>query len=259
MVSAANSLSRALTLINLFDGPESVWTIEEMAESLDTSVRTVYRDVSALKDAGFLDPAGNGGYTLGPAFVHFDWLLRRTDPLISSAIAPMRVLLQNTREDATAVLCRRYRDCVMCVHQEHGTAPHRDPVYQRGVTVPLFVGATSKVVLASLPSRTLKQIYLENEAQIKATSRCVDWKSFNSELSRIRANRHALTVSELRDGSVGIASPILREDQVLGCVALVFDAESVDTDERYQRLIARVIVCADAISQSLSNGAVKAG
>jgi DNA-binding IclR family transcriptional regulator len=99
----------------------------------------------------------------------------------------------------------------------------------------------------------LKQIYLENEAEIKATSRCPDWKSFNSELSKIRANRHALTVSELRDDSVGIASPILRDDQVLGCVALVFDAESGDTDKRYQRLISRVSACAGVISDSLSN------
>jgi len=251
MKKAASALARGLAMLDLFEGEQADLTIEEMAQRLGVSARTVYRDVRTLRDAGFLDPTANAGYTLGPAFVHFDWLLRKGDGLIRCAAGPMRRLLDTTRQEATVVLCRRYRDCVMCIHQEHGLVPHESPVYERGVSVPIFAGATSKAILAHLSSRGLKRIYLENEAQIRAASRQVDWKSFSAELARIRSQGYALTISELRPGSVGIASPILREDQVMGSLALIFRQGQHDTDAAYREYGEQVKETAREISAAL--------
>jgi len=251
MKKAASALARGLALLDLFEGEDAALTIEEMAQTLGVSARTVYRDVRTLRDAGFLDPTANAGYTLGPAFVHFDWLLRKGDGLIRCAAGPMRQLLDTTRQEATVVLCRRYRDCVMCIHQEHGLAPHTSPVYERGVSVPIFAGATSKAILAHLSARGLKRIYLENEAEIRAASRNVDWKTFSAELARIRTEGYALTISELRPGGVGIASPILRDDQVVGSLALIFQKTGSDTEDTYRGYAKRVKEGAREISASL--------
>lgn len=253
MTAGANALLRAIEILELFHVEEPVWTIEQIASRLGVSIRTVYRDVRTLRDAGFLDPTASAGYGLGPAFVHFDRLLRQSDVLIGTASGHMRALLEATRQDATVVLCRRYKDCVMCIHQEHGNAPHSAPVYERGVTIPLFAGATSKVVLAHLTGRGLKRIYLEHETEIKAASSGLDWKLFSAQLAQIRADGYALTIAELRAGSVGIASPILLDDQVVGSVGLVFDNSADGSDARYDRLAEQILTCAKSISADLAN------
>ena len=43
----------------------------------------------------------------------------------------------------------------MCVHQVRGDKSRGETSYERGVAMPMFLGATSKVILAQLPDRTL--------------------------------------------------------------------------------------------------------
>jgi DNA-binding IclR family transcriptional regulator len=124
-------------------------------------------------------------------------------------------------------------------------------VYERGVSVPIFAGATSKAILAHLSGRGLKRIYLENEADIRTASQDVDWKAFSAELARIRTDGYAITISELRNQSVGIASPILREDQVVGSLALIFQATPKASVDSYRHLAEHVVRGAQQISKSL--------
>jgi len=77
------------------------------------------------------------------------------------------------------ILCRRFKDGVMCVHEVQGRqARCRPRATKRGRRDgPMFLGATSKVILANLPDRTLKSVYLANEKTHSAASLKVgDWK-----------------------------------------------------------------------------------
>lgn len=47
-------LARALTLLRMLQTRRTGITIREAAEDLQTSTRTVYRDLAALQEAGFL-------------------------------------------------------------------------------------------------------------------------------------------------------------------------------------------------------------
>ena len=117
-------LNPVLAILRLFDRERRIWTVDEIAKALGVSQSTAYRHVSALYNEGMLDPVTGAGYVLGPAFIEFDYLLRAGDPLIQQAIPHMRALLEETSQSATIILCRRFKDCVMCVHQESGSAPH---------------------------------------------------------------------------------------------------------------------------------------
>jgi len=175
--------SRILRILQLFDA-QHVWTVEAIAQKMDVSVSSAYRDVQELSRAGFLDPVAGAGYVLGPAFIEYDRLIRTSDPLIGAAAPVMHQLLADTTQEGSAILCRRYRDCVMCVHQERGTASRARSFYERGVAMPLFIGAASKVILANLDERTLKRSYLENREQIRNATGCEDLKTF-LELRRL--------------------------------------------------------------------------
>lgn len=244
--------SRILQVLSLFARRPWPLTVEDIAQETGVSQSSTYRDVQELCRAGFLDPVIGAGYVLGPAFIEYDRLLRQGDTLIQTASGVMRRLLETTTQRATAILCRRYRDTVMCVHQEHGTAPHPITTYERGVAMPLFAGASSKVVLAHLDDRSLKRIYLDNEDTIRARLGHGDWKTFKAEVRAIRRAGVVETVSEVASGRVGIAAPVVVNRQVIAGISLVLGEDALgDASKAFSEA---VIAAAQTISDALAEG-----
>jgi DNA-binding IclR family transcriptional regulator len=241
--------NRLFAVLRLFENGRPVWTAEEISRVLNISARTAYRYVRDLVAAGFLDPVTGAGYALGPAFIRYDRILRQSDRLIGVATPAMTELLDKTSQRATIVLCRRFRDCVMCVHEVQGRKPHPGTSYERGIAMPMFLGATSKVILAHLPDRMLKRVYLANEKVIRRAVRTRDWPGFKAELREIRRAGFALTDSEVAKGRIGLAAPISRNGQVIASIALVIDGAA---GGKAKRFIPHVLAAAKRISDALS-------
>jgi DNA-binding IclR family transcriptional regulator len=114
-----NSLERLVGILDLFEGEEGVFTAEQLHARLGYTRSTLYRYLKVLTDSGLLSSLHSVGYTLGPRITELDYRMRMRDPLIAAAKPVMSDL---TREIAgIALLCRRYRDKVLCVHQDAGT------------------------------------------------------------------------------------------------------------------------------------------
>lgn len=206
----------------LFSPEASIWTAEAVASALSVSVSSAYRYLQDLCGAGLLNPTHGRGYTLGPAIVELDLLVRRHDELIGAAAPIMQRLLTQTTQSATVVLCRRYRDRVICIHQEHGSLPHPPTAYERGVSMPLFVGATSKVIMAHESLRIQRRTYLENEPSIRQKAKVADWQAFKALTAIIRQRGYDETESEITAGIRAIAAPIFSQNQVTASISLIF-------------------------------------
>jgi DNA-binding IclR family transcriptional regulator len=243
--------SRILRVVQLFD-TRHVWTVEAIAREMDVSVSSAYRDVQELSRAGFLDPVAGAGYVLGPAFIKYDHLIRSGDPLIGAAAPVMHELLAQTTPEGTAIICRRYRDCVMCVYEERGTQSRARSYYERGVEMPLFIGAASKVILAHLDERTLRRTYLENRTQIEEATGCADLKSFRAELRGIRGQGYSVTTAELGPGRVGFAAPLLMDGALAGALSLGGLQGARHDAAARKRYAAQVVAAAARISKAIS-------
>lgn len=244
--------NRLISVLQLFDNGNPVLTVDAIAQSLNTSTSTAYRSVRSLVQAGFLDPVTGAGYALGPAFIRYDRVLRQHDPLIKTANPIMTALLTKTDQSATVILCRRFRGCVMCVHQVHGRKPHAPTSYERGVAMPMFLGATSKILLAHLPDRALKTVYLENEQAIRRITKVQTWTDFRRQLKAIREHGYAITDSEIAKGRSAVAAPIMRDDQVVASISLVI-ANKYLGRRPIEAQAPAVLVAAGKISNRLSN------
>jgi DNA-binding IclR family transcriptional regulator len=213
--------SRTLRVLQLFSSAQALWSIDQIADALGVSSSSAYRYVQDLSAAGLLYRVDGGGYALGPAIIELDFLIRHHDPLIAMAAPAMRRLLDQTTQRGAVILCRRFRDCVMCIHQEQGHLPHRRAGYERGVAMPLFLGATSRVILAHEPGRVQRRIYLENEGTIRARGGVSSWKEFAALASRIRRQGFAESESEVTPGVRGIAAPVFQGARLVAALSLV--------------------------------------
>ncbi len=231
-----SSTHRIFDVLRLFTDEKPVWTVEEAMGPLSMSISTAYRYFRVLCEEGLLDPEVKAGYVLGPAFIEYDRRIRRSDPLLNAATPIMQRLVAQSDVKCKILLSRFYKEKVMCVHQETGEQKQTPLSYERGLPLPLFKGATSKIILAHLPARSLKRIYEQNTDGIAESGMGDSLKSFKDNLKKIKKKGVDVTYEELDPGLVGMAAPLITEERgVIGSLTLVFEKKDV-TD----RLIARI-------------------
>lgn len=243
--------SRQIMILQLFDRSQPVWTVEQMTRALGFPESTIYRHVRNLVEAQFLSPVTGAGYALGPAFIRYESILRATDALIRHADPVMAELLAQASATSTVMICRRFKDCVMCIHELRGRKAG-ETGYGRGIEMPMFLGATSKAILAQLPPRALKTLYLEHEGTIRSTLKLGDWNEFRATVKKIQKAGFAVTKSEVSKGRIGIAAPITCNGQPLAGITLSGTSWSQKKIESYIPLVRKA---AAKISSSLSTRA----
>lgn len=243
-------MSRYVSLLRLFGEQRSEYTVVEIAAALSIPPSTIYRTVREMVAAEFLEPAAEGRYRLGAFFIEFDRLVRVTDPLHRLGTALLRDVVVQARIPSAAVLARLYNDTVMCVADYHSTSDNIATSYERGRPRPLTRGATSKVILAQLPSRRLVKLLgqLSTDALPVANSEL----EFRDELSSIRKRGYSVTRGEVDKDLVGIAAPVsVSQRALIGSLSLVVPAAMLD-DALERRLIFLVVSSARLLTEELT-------
>ena len=59
----------------------------------------------------------SGAYSLGPAIIQYDRQIQLTDPLLRVSKPVMTDLLRVAPRGSVVLLCRIFRETVLCVHQ----------------------------------------------------------------------------------------------------------------------------------------------
>jgi DNA-binding IclR family transcriptional regulator len=227
---------RSLSLLKLFTLERPAWTAEQAAAVLEVSMSTIYRYLMALEDIGLISATSPGRYVLGPAIILLDRQIQLTDPLLIAARPVMEYLATYAPQSSVVLLCRPFSDKVLCMHQIRSEGPPSTVSYDRGRPMPMFRGATSKIILAYLPPRHLKALYLDNQEEVRTTGLGDSWEAFRANMATLRKQGYALSHSEVDTGRIGLSVPVLNEDrQDIGGLSYVIPD---DTD---QKLLPRLI------------------
>ena len=245
-----NTANRLLGILGLFTLEKSEWTVEEAAKEIGVSISTAYRYFRDLCKVGLLDPFSGGKYILGPAVIENDRKIRLTDPLIKVGRPAMQRLVARSGSMGVALLCRIYRNRVMCVHQEARALPENTVGYERGRPMPMFQGASSKVIFANLPSRMVRWFFEKYPREIAAAGLGSDWDTIKVTLRRIRRAGLHISQGEVDSGRVGIAAPVFGpEKNVIGSVGM-----AIPQSEATPQLIANISALVQAAGREIDAG-----
>jgi DNA-binding IclR family transcriptional regulator len=247
---STSSADRLLAVLQLFTLDRPEWSVETAAKEIGVSVSTAYRYFRSLGEAGLLDPFTNGTYVLGPAIIAYDRQIRLGDPLIQIARPAMQRLIAQTGSVGVALLCRIYRNRVMCVHQEAKGVPHIAISYERGRPMPMFSGASSKIILANLTSRSARWFFARYPTQIAAAGLGADWETMKANLRRIRMAGVCVTRAEVDKDRVGIAAPVFdATGKVLGSTGL-----AITQTEATPQFVANAATLVQAVALDIDSG-----
>ncbi len=225
-----SSLERLLSILDLYSEAEPIWTLEEITRETGYARSTAYRYVKELCDSGLLISIGKGAHVLGPRFIEFDRLIRNTDPLLMAAQNIMPGLHQEFGE-CVLLLSSLYGEKVLCIHQEPLISDFIIS-YTRGRPMPLFYGATAKIILANLPERRLVKLFLNHRIEIAKAGLGEEWEDFKEHLAEMRRLGYCISKSEVDLGVVGVGTAIFADNKtVIGSLTHVVQGEGGDFDE----------------------------
>jgi len=248
--TAGTSLARMLSVLDAFSEDAPIWTVDGIAAALRYTRATAYRYVGGLCDAGLLTRVAQGAYALGPRIIELDRQIQRCDPLLTVAQPVMENLLHPNRGQVV-LLCSLFRETVLCVHQ----AGHDKALalsYARGRPMPLFRGATSKVILAWLPERRLTRLYAENQDEVRKAGLGSTREEFLASLKTIRRQGYSVTRAEVDPGVVGVAVPVFGgERTVIGSLSIVY-SEGRLPKHHVDQVSSALLRAADAIREDLA-------
>lgn len=245
----ASSLTKMLSILDLFTSHDPVLSTTAIIESLETSRSTGYRYIKALHSAGLLSTIGNGHYVLGQRIIELDLQIRNTDPLLQASKGVLEELVDTIGH--SALLCTAFRDSILCI-REHRAPLSPEIRFGRGQRRPLFQGAVSKVILAYFPHHRLKSLYSRAQPEISQAGLGDTWEVFRSTLSKIKKDGYLITKGEFNPGVIGVGAPIFNDSNVvLGSIGVAWDErERRDVDQK--RAVLSVKRAAREISSRLA-------
>ena len=212
--------AKVLQVLRLFGGGRKRLRATDVAQLLGVAPATAYRYVADLEAAGFIESASMGNYVLGPAIVELDREIRINDPLIAASDEVMRTLSE--RSGATVILSRLHGQRVVCVSEMRGRFGPTTVSYERGRAMPLYRGATSKVVFAQMSESEIVAIAKADPAGLRKAGLPSSQVALVRYLDAIRAQQVYATAGEVDAEAMGWAVPIHHGKQLMGSLSAIY-------------------------------------
>lgn len=221
-------LTRVLRILEQFSLERPVLSADLLMQTLNASRASVYRDLKQLTAAGLLERVGKRGYALGPRVVELDRLTRLTDPLLHAAgelpyqLAPLT--------DGTVLLCKLHiNNMVMCILEARSSGHGPTVSYERGRAMPLYRGATSKIVLAHLPLDRLAHLTQTEAPALAAAKLPCSAQDLYSALAPLREQGYAVAREEVDRNVTGVAVALHEGNRLLGSLSVVLPTNKPTT------------------------------
>jgi DNA-binding IclR family transcriptional regulator len=227
-------------------------TATELAQRTGQPRSSVYRLLMKLRRRGFVESGPDAAsFRLGLEFVRLGGIVLSRFDVRQSAQPAMERLHADTGE--TIYLCVRSGNQSVCIERIDGRFVHLVAL-QLGGTLPLHVGAASRILLAFQPEQEWHD-YLEHQELVAFTPHTVVAPdAILASLRRIREQHFAINDEDVTPGIASCAAPILDHTGRVTATISVAGLRQAILGDRRERIRELVQAAASEISGVLGHG-----
>lgn len=196
--ATVRSVQRAIDIMTLITDGTRAHSIGEIMAATGLAKTTVIRLLYTLEANGLLVSTPRG-YLPGPGLWRWAFAVHSGWELPPAARELMRELVRENRE--TVNLYVRRGQVRVCVAQEESPMPLRH-VVRIGDQLPLWSGASAKVLLSGVPEETVRRIY----ATAESTAPPLD--AFLADVAAVAGDGYAQSHGEREAGLSAVAVPV---------------------------------------------------
>lgn len=202
---SARAAERTLDILLAFLREGRAFGISELARAVRLPKATVHRLVTVLVSRGFLArDAATAHYRIGLTLFRLGNIFLAQTHVRQVALPVLHELARVTGETVNLnVVIDRRRVCIEKVESTHGI---RHAV-ELGRPLPLYAGASGKVLLAHLPEEEVREVLAEGLRRF--TSRTVvSAQRLKRDLAEIRRQGVAVSSDERVEGASAVSAPL---------------------------------------------------
>lgn len=244
-------LARAVSLILYLRERDEAVTVGDLAGALDIPLNTAYRLVRTLELGGLVDRSHRPFVSLGLRFMDLGLAKQRqvTRELAQVAMPVLESLTASTNETSLLLMPTGARAiCIIAVEPSRAIRLS----YRPGHVLPLYAGASGKVMLPWLSAHLLETALAQAEGQVLAGGRRLSAGALKAELRAIKASGYCVTHDELDSGASAIAAPVFtRGGQIFASVSVAGPSNAF-TAADVPGLIDKVMAAAGEIGAGLT-------
>ncbi|GAA3591213.1 IclR family transcriptional regulator [Nonomuraea rosea] len=192
------SVQRAFDILSLLTEDRRTLSIREVVDETGLAKTTALRLLQTLEHMGLLWSTPKG-YTAGPALWRWAHLARRAWELPPETVQLMRELGARHRETVNLYVARDMHR--ICIAQQESPQPLRH-VVRVGDELPLWAGASSKVLLKDAPDRLLARVARSSPHGETHVATLREW------IEQAARDGYAVSHGEREPGLSAVAVPI---------------------------------------------------
>lgn len=225
----SRSLSRALSILDLYTKDKKEWGISEISRELELSKSTVHSLVKTMEEFHVLEVSSTGKYCLGLKIYGLGKTYSAHARLGTVAEPMVRELAERHR---CSVHIAMYAGGMAAFVMSNQSDTNR-VIFQRvGAELPAYCTAVGKSLLAWQEAAVIDE-YLQNEKLIPFTLNTIDQpERLRQELEAIRTCGYAVDREEMVKGIACIAAPIFnRNHDLVAAISLSGAAATILAEE----------------------------
>lgn len=240
----SRSLTRALSILNLYDGRKEDWGISEISRELDLPKSTVHGLVTTLESNRYLEKNDNGKYRLGMKVYELGMAYQASAHL-GSVAEPLVKSLAAKYAQSVHIAIYAGRMAVFVIGNKAGTSHVIFPRVGAGISA--YCTGVGKVLLAWQSAAHIEEYLNFEELQPYTKNTITDPQQLREELQQIRARGYAVDHEEVVMGISCIAAPIFGSfNQIIAALSVSGEADMIN--EKMQECIIDVQQAARAIA-----------
>jgi DNA-binding IclR family transcriptional regulator len=244
-----SALEKAVLILDCFSQENTELGVRETARLVGLSSSATGRLMTAMRDLGLLvQNPRTRLYTLGTRVLVWAGTYLASSQIDTAARTYINELHLVTRETVSLyVLDDNERVCI-----ERLDSPQSVRFVARvGKRLPLYAGASGKVMLAFLKPMRRDEILNSTERIPLTNTTITEWVALEKDLALTCERGYAVSIGEWTPGATGIAAPIFdRSNEVVGALNLS-GPSSRFTEEVIRDYAAKVCLAAANISRAL--------
>jgi IclR family KDG regulon transcriptional repressor len=243
----ANSVSKALQLLDSFSQGGEIYGVSELARRADLPKSTAFRLLAHLEQAGYVERVGTN-YRLAWRLFELGNRVEHCSPrgLREVALPSLSELYATTQHTAHLAVLRGAE--VVYLEKIHGHRGVRTPTTV-GCRMPAACVGLGKAILAFNDRATIRQV-LELGLQRRTPYSLANPGRFLRELERVHAQGYALDREEAALGLACVAAPILVDGRAVAAISVSTSTAAYDP-ERLVPVVRRTAarISADYVAQ----------
>jgi IclR family KDG regulon transcriptional repressor len=203
------TLEKGIQILDLFLKARTSLGLPEICDAFSMPRSSVYRYLAVFKKHGVVEHLKERGkYQLGFRMLEYASLVQSQNPLNKIALPYMRRLSNEAEEIVfLSVIANMAAYCLERVEYDR---PDRGIIYsmQRGKHLPLYCGASAKVLLAFQPEEEIESYLAETKLTKYTNNTITDPQKLREDLAKIRKVGYAYSDGEADPGARGLSAPI---------------------------------------------------